>query len=97
MIVAIVQFPLPSGTTEADAVALFRKSAPLYVGKPGLVRKHYLYGEGPTGGGVYLWESRQAAEATYTPEWRAMIAERYGAEPAIAWYDSSVTVDNSGR
>jgi hypothetical protein len=94
MITAIVQFPLPAGTTRTDAEALFRKSAPLYQGKPGLVRKYYLYGEGPTGGGVYLWESRAAAEQTYTAEWRKMIAERYGAEPKISYFDSPVIVDN---
>jgi len=95
MITAIVQFPLPAGTTESDAAELFRRSAPLYQGRPGLVRKYYLYGDGPTGGGVYLWESREAAERTYTAEWRKMIAERYGAEPRIAYFASPVIVDNA--
>ena len=94
MITAIVQFPLPAGTTAADAKALFEKSAPLYRGKAGLVRKYYLYGEGPVGGGVYLWESREAAERTYTAEWKQMIASRYGAAPEIRYFESPVIVDN---
>jgi hypothetical protein len=44
MITCIVQFPLPAGTTQEDARQLFEKSKPLYQGKPGLVRKYYLYG-----------------------------------------------------
>src|SRR4051794_2047430 len=94
MITAIVQFPLPAGTTREDAAELFRRSAPLYREKPGLVRKYYLYGDGPTGGGVYLWESRAAAEKTYDAAWRKMIAERYGAEPKVTYFDSPVVVDN---
>ncbi len=97
MITCIVQFPLPAGTTQEDARQLFEKSKPLYQGKPGLVRKYYLYGEGPVGGGVYLWESREAAERTYTPEWKAMLKQRYGAEPKIQYFESPVIVDNASR
>ena len=59
------------------------------------MRKYYLY-EAGRGGGVYLWESRAAAEAVYSPEWRRMIAERYGAEPEIQFLDCPVVVDNAG-
>jgi len=41
----------------------------------GLIRKHYVFdAENHIGGGVYLWQSREEAEAAYTPEWRAFIA-----------------------
>jgi len=93
MIVAIVRFPLPAGTSLADAAALYEQSAPKYRGLPGLLRKHYIFGDG-FGGGVYCWESREAAEALYTPEWEAFITERYGSAPDIMWFDSPVTVDN---
>lgn len=95
MITAIVQFRLPPGTTLEDATALFQRSAPLYRGKPGLVRKYYLYGEDGTAGGVYLWESREAAEKAYDAAWRRMIAERYGAEPQVTYFESPVIVDNA--
>jgi hypothetical protein len=61
MITAVVRFRLPEGTTRDDAKAMFERSAPNYRGVPGLVRKYYLYGEDRTGGGVYLWNSREAA------------------------------------
>lgn len=96
MITAIVRFRLPEDVTAAKAAELFQGSAPKYQGLSGLVRKYYLFdAETATGGGVYLWESREAAEAVYTPAWRRMIAERYGAEPDIQFFDTPVVVDNA--
>ena len=94
MITAIVRFKLPSTVKAADAAELFKGSAPKYRGLNGLVRKYYLYNESGVGGGVYLWESRAAAERVYTAEWKKMIADRYGAEPEISFYDTPVVVDN---
>ncbi len=81
MITAVVRFPLPAGTTRDDAKAMFEKSAPNYRGVPGLVRKYYLFGDDRTGGGVYLWNSREVAERFYSDAWKRTIAERYGAQP----------------
>jgi hypothetical protein len=94
MITAIVNFPLPGDVDVAKAQELFEGSAPNYKGLAGLVRKYYLFQEG-TGGGVYLWESREAADAVYTDEWKATIKARYGAEPTITYFESPVIVDNS--
>lgn len=94
MITAIVRFKLPQGTTLKDATAKFQASAPSYSGVPGLARKYYLYSEDGTAGGVYLWESREAAEGFYNETWRGMIAERYGAPPTIDFFESPVIVDN---
>ena len=97
MITAIVQFPLPEGTSRDTMTELFRSSAPNYEGLKGLVRKYYLYDEAGRGGGVYLWESREAAEDVYTAEWRQIIAQRYGAEPAICYFETPVIVDNDSN
>ena len=59
----------------------------------GLIRKDYLNGEAGTGG-VYLWESRQAAEAWFTEAKMDELAERFGVPPRLTWYDTHVTVDN---
>lgn len=96
MITAIVRFKLPAGVTREQAAELYRGSAPKYRDMPGLVRKYYLFGEG-YGGGVYLWESREAAERVYTPAWRAMLTERYGAAPEITYLDTDVIVDNDSK
>ena len=71
MIVAVVRFPLDPPLSMVDAAALFEASAPSYQQVPGLLRKHYLVApDGSAGGGVYLWESREAAEALYDEAWR---------------------------
>lgn len=96
MITAIVQFQLPQPLTVAEAAERFEMSAPKYRDLPGLVRKYYLLSEdGRSGGGVYLWESREAAERVYNGEWRARIETLYGAKPVITWFSSPVIVDNS--
>jgi hypothetical protein len=96
MITAIVRFKLPAAIDAAKAAALFRASAPKYQGLPGLIRKYYLLdAEGRTGGGCYLWESREAAERVYNAEWRQMITDRYGAAPEISYFETPVVVDNA--
>ena len=97
MITAIVRFALPQGTSLDAAQALFEKSAPNYRDVPGLVRKYYLFGEDRIGGGVYLWESREAAERMYSDAWQKSIAERYGNAPEITYYETPVIVDNARR
>ena len=97
MITAVVRFKLPQDTSLEAARALFEKSAPNYKSVPGLVRKYYLFGEDRTGGGVYLWKSREAAERMYSDTWRKMIAERYGTAPEVTYYETPVIVDNVTR
>ena len=95
MIVSIVTFNLPSRWTVAEAAAVFRSTAPKYLGKPGLVRKHYYVTEaGDRAGGIYFWQSKAAAEACYTAEWKAMVTEKYGAPPDIVYAEVPVSVDN---
>jgi hypothetical protein len=93
MITAIVNFKLPGTVTRAEARKLFEGSAPKYRNLPGLIRKYYLFGDG-IGGGVYLWENRAAAEKVYNADWKKMIADRYGAEPTISYFETPVIVDN---
>ena len=70
-------------------------TAPKYQGLQGLVRKYYLRSEdGCRAGGVYLWETRAAAEAAYNGEWKARVKQLYGSEPQISWFDTPVIVDN---
>jgi hypothetical protein len=95
MIVAIVTFNLPKRWTVGEAAAVFKSTAPKYLGKPGLVRKHYYITEsGERAGGIYLWESKAAAEACYTREWKAMVTEKYGAPPDVLYAEVPVSVDN---
>jgi hypothetical protein len=78
-----------------EAARTFEPTAPKYQGLSGLVRKYYLRSEdGCRAGGVYLWETRAAAEAVYSSEWKARVKQLYGSEPEISWFDTPVIVDN---
>jgi len=95
MIVSIVTFKLPKRWTVEEAAAVFKSTAPKYLGKPGLVRKHYSVTEsGDRAGGIYLWKTRADAEACYTAEWKAMVTAKYGAAPEILYANVPVSVDN---
>ena len=84
MITALVQFQLSSPVSLAEAKL------------PGLIRKYYIRSEdGRVVGGVYLWQTRQAAERVYSAEWRERVERLYGTKPTITWFDSPVVVDNS--
>ncbi|MGE5306070.1 MAG: YdhR family protein [Alphaproteobacteria bacterium] len=95
MITTVVQFKFPEPVSREEAKELYLGTAPKYQKVDGLMRKYYLLSEdGSTGGGVYLWKSRAHAEKLFTPQWRQFIKERYGAEPVISFFESSVLVDN---
>jgi Putative mono-oxygenase ydhR len=95
MIVTIVTFDLPKATTLEDITKVFQGTAPKYQGMPGLLRKNYWMSEdGRRAGGIYVWKSRADADRIYTSEWKAFVAEKYGAPPVIAYLHSPVMVDN---
>ncbi|MBE0627630.1 MAG: YdhR family protein [Burkholderiales bacterium] len=94
-VIAMVSFKLPQKQTLDQATATFQGTASKYLGMPGLLRKNYFLSEdGMRAGGLYLWESRQAAERVYTSEWKAYVKGKYGSEPEIVYVDTPVLVDN---
>jgi hypothetical protein len=95
MITTLVQFQLPAAITLEEATRRFEASAPKYQNLAGLIRKYYIRSEdGRIAGGIYLWESRRAAEHGYNGEWRARVEQLYGGSPTITWFDTPVIVDN---
>lgn len=95
MLIAIVQIPRAATKPSKDAsIAGAKASAPTYVGLKGLIRKDYLNGE-ESGGGVYLWDSKEAADAWYTPQWYVWMEERFGVRPTLQVFDHYLTVDNA--
>jgi hypothetical protein len=96
MITAIATFRLPRRLTVDEAKGIFRSTAPRYQSQPGLIRKYYVVSEdGMTAGGVYLWQSREDADAMYDDAWRAFVTEKYGAPPQVVYMNSPVVVDNA--
>lgn len=95
MLIAIVQIPGIERTKD-QAVSAATTSAPNFAKLPGLIRKYYLNGENG-GGGVYIWESREAADAWYNKDWAAMTEKRFGAKPTLTYYDNYVVLDNASK
>jgi len=95
MITAVVTFKVPKEMTRDKALETFKAASPRFHNVPGLIRKQFLYsGEKSIAGGVYLWETRAAAEACYQGPWKDNIRKVALAEPDIAWFDTPVVVDN---
>lgn len=95
MITTIATFQLPNPITLDEARKIFLSTAPKYLGVTGLIRKYYMLSEdGSTVGGVYLWNSREEADAMYTEGWRSFVREKYGTDPTVSYMDSPVVVDN---
>jgi len=97
MITAIVQFQVPAGTTREQVFDNMQNVAPRFQGMPGLLRKNFLFDEARgVGGGVYTWESREAADTVYAEggPWRESIRNLYGVDPEIVFFETPVIVDN---
>ena len=96
MICAIVRYPLPASIDRAACRDHYMKIAPGFRTVPGLVSKHFIWGAHGIAGGVYQWETREAAEAFYAGPWRDGIVERYGAAPEIEYFTVFCITDNAG-
>lgn len=95
MITAVVSAPLPDGFTYEKYAENVSKIAENFRTVPGLIRKNFLYSEEQRkGGGVYLWETREAAEACYAGVWRDNFRNIFGVDPQIDFYQTPVVVDN---
>jgi hypothetical protein len=95
MITALLQTRLPEPVTPAEALEMFRRTAPNYQNKEGLIRKYYLLSEdGRSIGGVYLWQSRAQAEQVYTDAWRDYVKQTFGNYPSLVYFDTPLVVDN---
>ena len=95
MITTLVQIKLLEPLSLDKAQEVFASTAPKYLKTKGLIRKYYLLSEdGGTAGGVYLWESRKAAEELHTDDWEEFIVQKYGTKPSVTYFNSPVIVDN---
>jgi hypothetical protein len=96
MITVITQFTFPRSVPLERGREASLGSAARYRGVPGLIRKYYtLAADGMSGGGIYLWKSREDADRMYnSEEWRAFVRQKYGSEPTFTYLETLVVVDN---
>jgi len=90
---------MPPGYSAEQIKELFAKTAQLYIGVPGLVRKYFGHSDDRLSVvGIYLWESKAHADAFYSPEWIAGVKGRWGSMTAKAeWQVPQVVESAEGR
>ena len=94
MMIAAAQIPWEGPKRELEAVldqAL--ESTKIYRDVKGLKRKHYINGEAG-GGGVYVFDTRDNADAWFHDGWADWMEGRFGVRPTLTIYDNYLTLDN---
>lgn len=99
MILELVLFDNPPGLDRRAELEGARAVVPGWRANPDLLRKHFMRSEdGRCGGAVYIWKSRDAAEAAHGTPWRAAVKARTGADPQCRYFDLLMILDNeAGR
>jgi hypothetical protein len=96
MITALVLYDLPPSIGLEECRAHFTRIAPSFLPIPGFRSKQFIcQADGKVAGGVYLWESREAADAFYAGPWLDGIRARYGSEPRITYFEAVAIADAS--
>jgi hypothetical protein len=98
LIVELVTFRARPGADWDAILDDARATIPRWSANPQLVRKHYLLsGDGHECAGLYIWPTREAAQAAHDAAWQAAVAERTGAPPEIRYFDLQMLLDNETR
>ena len=92
-------YAVPAELDEPAIRKQFAAVAENYLGVPGLIRTYFGFTEDAASViGIYLWESKDAADAFYSPEWIAGVIERWGAAPEKnEWVVPVVAESSDGR
>lgn len=93
-VAVVVSIPIPKTVPRAALPAEFDKAAPLYRAIPGLKRKYFTLGDGEFGG-IYLWNSRAAAQAWFNEAWTKRATATYGAAPTVTWFDAPLVIEGT--
>ena len=89
-------FYVPEGKTKDDLRGIIKSTAHNYLNISDLVRKYYgIADDGQSIVGIYLWKSRKAAERFYTPAWVQNVAERWGAVPTCAQWETPMVAETA--
>jgi hypothetical protein len=95
MILELVTFKAPADADWDAILADARATIPRWRANPALVRKHYLLSDdGHECAGLYIWPTREAAEAAHDAAWRAAVEKRTGSAPAIRYFALQMLLDN---
>lgn len=95
MIVEIVRFRHPPGSSRSDILAGAEATVDRWRANAQLQRKLYLASQDNTEGvGVYVWPSVEAAKQGHDAAWIAQAEKRTGGPVHISYYDLLMELNN---
>jgi hypothetical protein len=90
----IVKYQLPGAKSREAMLAAFQAAEGQFAGLPGLVRKYFCYDEAAhCGHSVYLWETKEQAEAFFGPQFTTTMQQKFGATPELFGVDTLLVVE----
>jgi len=95
MILQIITHPVIERLSREAYLADARPTLAMWRQEPDLIRKFYC--ENPDGAlvGVYLWKSRERAEATHDDAWVESVMRKRGVRPIIEYKEVHMILDNA--
>ncbi len=93
MILELVLFKNPPGMTRDAEMEAARAVVPKWLANKDLLRKHFIRSDDGYGGGVYIWPSREAAQAAHDEAWMQSVERRTGGRPEIRYFDLMIVLD----
>ncbi len=94
-VAVLVAIPIPAAMTQDKLRELFAASQPQYRALPGLIRKYYTIGDDNSGGGIYLFASRAAADAHFNAAWKDGVLKRWGKPAAVSYFTVPIVLDGT--
>jgi hypothetical protein len=95
-VVTIVRVPKPWYAPQMLVVSKMRDSMAEYAKIPGLTYKVYTLAQADKRyGGIYLWQSRQSAEAWFNPNWFARVEKERGAPGEVRTFEALKALDHT--
>jgi hypothetical protein len=92
-IVALLTAALRAGITRDELLAAFESTVAFNGAMPDILQKYYTFDE-PAGrlGSIYLWRSRDAAQAFFAPGWDERFTAKWGTRPSVSFVEALVVL-----
>ena len=98
MIGVFVKFQYTDGFSVEKVEKIATGARQKFVGMPGLRSKAFTFDEAAkTAVNFYVWESREAAEAFFTPQLVEGVTGLYGVRPEVQFVEIATLVDNANE
>lgn len=96
MVTVIVKYKTSKSYSREEISAMMRHGVEtMFKGMPHLYNKQFCFDvKSNEGLSVYLWDSRESAEAFFSDQFLESFKQSMGATPTVEYYDTILTVDN---